>query len=188
LYPAAKTSKESAFVLATHSDCQRQLPFDPPFSPNHLSPLTTLLPKPPTTLTPTTSADPSYAALGLLPSIPLPSGPSSSRSHRAKLPFLPGQPAEQTEEEMLKSAVVGYGRIVRDEEGNVIDIILPEDDEVVAGESAEQVPEEDEAEEVKHVEAKTDVVRCEWFFSFFHENPRQVASDMLRGASCARFP
>jgi len=62
---------------------------------------------------------------------------------------------------MLKSAVVGYGRIVRDEEGNVIDIIMPEEEEtgVVAQETNE-----DAEEEVKHVEAKTDVVRCECLF------------------------
>ena len=92
----------------------------------------------------------SYAALGLLPSIPLPQGGSngsSSRSHRAKLPVFPG-----ADEEI---PVVGYGRIVRDEEGNVIDIILPEDDE-------DQEDVDQEEEEMKTVEARTDVVRCEF--------------------------
>jgi bifunctional N-acetylglucosamine-1-phosphate-uridyltransferase/glucosamine-1-phosphate-acetyltransferase GlmU-like protein len=64
---------------------------------------------------------------------------------------------------MLKSAVVGYGRIVRDEEGNVIDIILPEEEEG-AQVGQEQEDEEEEETGVKVVEAKTDVVRCEWLF------------------------
>ena len=93
----------------------------------------------------------------MLPSIPLPQGPSSSRSHRAKLPFLPGQQAEeQDEDELLKNAVVGYGRIIRDEDGNVIDIILPEDEK-----TEETVEEEEEEEKERVVEAKTDVVKCE---------------------------
>lgn len=63
---------------------------------------------------------------------------------------------------MLKSAVVGYGRIVRDEQGNVIDIILPEDESGGAdeGEDVDEDEEEEEEEEERVVQAKTDVVRC----------------------------
>ncbi|WWD02372.1 hypothetical protein V865_000411 [Kwoniella europaea PYCC6329] len=52
-----------------------------------------------------------YAALGLLPSIPIPSSASSSRSQRVKLPIVPA-----AEEEAQPK--VGFGRIIRDEEGN----------------------------------------------------------------------
>jgi len=97
-----------------------------------------------------TNALSSYAALGLLPSIPLPQGPSGSKSHRAKI-NLPSEDAS--------SAIVGYGRIIRDDEGNVIDIILPEDDEVVDDGGFEM-----DAEELAPVEAKTAVVKgkSEW--------------------------
>ncbi|KAK1926934.1 ribosomal large subunit biogenesis-related protein [Papiliotrema laurentii] len=100
-----------------------------------------------------------YAALGLLPSIPLPQGPSSSRSHRAKLPFLPGQPAagDDDDDEALKGAIVGYGRIIRDDEGNVIDIILPEDEAGAQG--GEEQDAGSETEEPRVVEAKTEVVK-----------------------------
>jgi nucleolar protein 16 len=74
---------------------------------------------------------------------------------------LPGQAKTSAEDEddLLKNAVVGYGRIIRDDEGNVIDIILPEDE---AGQDAEdqEVHEEEEEEEPRVVEAKTEVVRC----------------------------
>lgn len=52
--------------------------------------------------------------------------------------------------------MVGYGRIIRDEDGNVIDIILPEDEK-----TEETVEEEEEEEKERVVEAKTDVVKCE---------------------------
>jgi len=55
---------------------------------------------------------------------------------------------------------VGYGRIVRDEEGNVVDIIIVDESE----------PAEDEDEEMKEderVEGKTDnIVRCESDLAF----------------------
>lgn len=81
----------------------------------------------------------SYAALGLLPNIPLPSQ-SGSRSHRAKL--------QVGEEGGVKGA---YGRIVRDDEGNVVDIIIGGDEE-----ASHDSDEEMEEESV----GKTDVVRC----------------------------
>ncbi|WWC93574.1 nucleolar protein 16 [Kwoniella sp. B9012] len=91
-----------------------------------------------------------YAALGLLPSIPIPSSASSSRSQRVKLPIVPA-----AEEEAQPK--VGFGRIIRDEEGNVIDIIIDEDEEVQDQEG--NVPfEEDEGEREK-VQGKTEVVR-----------------------------
>jgi len=55
----------------------------------------------------------------------------------------------------------GFGRIIRDEEGNVIDIILAEEgDEEAVEEDGDAVM---EPEESRNVEAKTDVVRCESF-------------------------
>lgn len=65
------------------------------------------------------------------------------------------------EEDLLRNAVVGYGRIVRDEEGNVIDIILPEDEAPSANANIEEEDEEEE-DGPRVVEAKTDVVRCEF--------------------------
>ena len=64
---------------------------------------------------------------------------------------------------------VSYGRIIRDDQGNVIDIILDEEEdqgpkdgegevEGALNPAKEWVPEK--------VEAKTDVVRCESFYSF----------------------
>ena len=130
------------------------------------------------------TANPSYAALGLLASIPLPSAPSSSRSHRAKLPFLPGQ-EELTEEEMLKSAVVGYGRIVRDEDGNVIDIILPEEEEGAGQTAQAQEAQEEEETGVRVVEAKTDVVRCKSIF-FLSSITKKAGSEWRQGLSSRR--
>ncbi|ADV21396.1 nucleolar protein 16 [Cryptococcus gattii Ru294] len=88
-----------------------------------------------------------YAALGLLPSIPVPKGPSTSRSQRVKLPEVPAE----IEAENVK---VGFGRIIRDEEGNVIDIIIDEDEQ----EQEEQI-EVDEEKKMGPVEAKTEVVK-----------------------------
>ena len=73
------------------------------------------------------------------------------------MPFLPD--SADAGEVDIKSAVVGYGRIVRDEEGNVIDIILPEDEEKAEKAEKEEEGEESDAEPAP-VEAKTDVVRC----------------------------
>ncbi|KAL0252965.1 nucleolar protein 16 [Cryptococcus tetragattii IND107] len=88
-----------------------------------------------------------YAALGLLPSIPVPKGASTSRSQRVKLPEVPAE----IEAENVK---VGFGRIIRDEERNVIDIIIDEDEQ----EQEEQI-EVDEEKEMGPVEAKTEVVK-----------------------------
>jgi hypothetical protein len=128
-------------------------------------------------------ADSSYAALGLLPSIPLPQGPSSSRSHRAKLPFLPGQPAagDDDDDEALKGAIVGYGRIIRDDEGNVIDIILPEDEAGAQG--GEEQDAGSETEEPRVVEAKTEVVKCTCISSCSHfaqPLPHRAMTDQQR--------
>ena len=58
-------------------------------------------------------------------------------------------------DEQIAAPKVGYGRIIRDEEGNVVDIIIDEDL------GAEQVVHEemDEHAEKPAVEAKTNVVR-----------------------------
>ncbi|WVO19573.1 nucleolar protein 16 [Cryptococcus decagattii] len=88
-----------------------------------------------------------YAALGLLPSIPVPKGASTSRSQRVKLPEVPAE----TEAENVK---IGFGRIIRDEEGNVIDIIIDEDEQ-----EPEEQMEVDEEKEMGPVEAKTEVVK-----------------------------
>ncbi|KIR67444.1 nucleolar protein 16 [Cryptococcus bacillisporus CA1873] len=88
-----------------------------------------------------------YAALGLLPSIPVPKGASTSRSQRVKLPEVPAE----IEAENVK---VGFGQIIRDEEGNVIDIIIDEDEQ----EQGEQI-EVDVEKEMGPVEAKTEVVK-----------------------------
>ena len=118
----------------------------------------------------------SYAALGLLPNIPLPSK-SSSRSHKASLPFLPPhlRPAAEADEELEDAQAearpkVGFGRIIRDADGNVVDIIIDEEPEAAdAGASGEGMDVEDDGHEegdegdegiVKRVEGKTDVVRC----------------------------
>ncbi|KGB77857.1 nucleolar protein 16 [Cryptococcus deuterogattii 99/473] len=88
-----------------------------------------------------------YAALGLLPSIPVPKGASTSRSQRVKLPEVPAE----VEAENVK---VGFGRIIRDEEGNVIDIIIDEDEQ----EQEEQIKVHEE-KEIGLIEAKTEVVK-----------------------------
>lgn len=111
----------------------------------------------------------SYAALGLLPSIPLPKGPSSSRSHRANLPFLPphlrgaaaafdgaGDVDADADADAGAAPKVGFGRIIRDEEGNVVDIIIDEEPE------QEDAQDDEEEPQREPVLAKTDVVMCEW--------------------------
>lgn len=100
------------------------------------------------------SADPSYAALGLLPSIPLPEGANA----RVKLP---------TQALPEDAPVVGFGRIVRDAEGNVIDIIIDGEEEETQEKEEESRwgkplnPEEDAFEKAP-VQAKTQVVRGEY--------------------------
>jgi nucleolar protein 16 len=112
----------------------------------------------------------SYAALGLLPSIPLPTGASSSTTHRAPI-NLPssssssGLNSEGGNEEVTPK--VSYGRIIRDDQGNVIDIILDEEEDQGAKDGGEEVegalnPAKEWVPE--KVEAKTDVVRCKSFF------------------------
>ncbi|KAJ9101917.1 hypothetical protein QFC19_004998 [Naganishia cerealis] len=83
-----------------------------------------------------------YEALGLLSSVPL---ASSSRGLKGK--GIAGQ-----DEDLTDSLVTGYGQIIRDAEGNVIDIILPEENEVEV--------EDDEGSKVeKKVEAKTAIAK-----------------------------
>ncbi|WVF72611.1 nucleolar protein 16 [Kwoniella sp. CBS 6097] len=96
-----------------------------------------------------------YAALGLLPKIPIPQTASSSRSQRVKLPQVPV--------EVEEAPKVGFGRIIRDEDGNVIDIVIdeePEQEQAAGGEKAEGDSPfvHDEAERAP-VQGKTDVVR-----------------------------
>lgn len=111
----------------------------------------------------------SYAALGLLTSIPLPTTASSSRSHRAQItlpPSGPGSEAVDVDHEMEVTSKMSYGRIVRDEQGNVIDIILDEEEDDLEETDAGKKdggrralnPEKDYEPEA--VQAKTDVVRC----------------------------
>jgi hypothetical protein len=64
---------------------------------------------------------------------------------------------------------VSYGRIIRDDQGNVIDIILDEEGDQGAKDGGEEVegalnPAKEWVPE--KVEAKTDVVRCESFLIF----------------------
>lgn len=87
----------------------------------------------------------SYEALGLLSSIPLASKGSK------------GKGAADDEEDLPESLVSGYGQIVRDADGNVIDIILPDEP---------QDDEDDEDKELPKVEAKTAIAKSEymrWF-------------------------
>ncbi|OCF30661.1 nucleolar protein 16 [Kwoniella heveanensis CBS 569] len=98
-----------------------------------------------------------YAALGLLPNIPIPQTASSSRSQRVKLPQVPA--------EVESAPKVGFGRIIRDEEGNVIDIVIDEEPEQAGAEAGKETEKEgdapfvhDEAERAP-VQGKTDVVR-----------------------------
>jgi hypothetical protein len=84
----------------------------------------------------------SYEALGLLSSIPL---ASSSRGPKGK--GVAGQ-----DEDLEESLITGYGRIVRDEAGTVIDIILPEENE-------EEEENDEESRVEKKVEAKTAIAK-----------------------------
>ena len=114
----------------------------------------------------------SYAELGLLPSIPLPTGASSSKSHKAAISLPPtstSNSASNPGEEITPK--VSYGRIIRDEDGNVIDIILDDEDEDEGEAGAVEQegrgalnPKEEYVPE--RVEAKTDVVRCKPKFEF----------------------
>ncbi|WWC63082.1 uncharacterized protein I303_105681 [Kwoniella dejecticola CBS 10117] len=96
-----------------------------------------------------------YAALGLLPSIPIPNQSTSSRSQRVKLPIVPSSVEGEEQQEQPK---VGFGRIIRDEEGNVIDIIIDEDEETDPMHEG-NVPFAEDEEERQPVEGKTEVVR-----------------------------
>lgn len=57
--------------------------------------------------------------------------------------------------------VTGYGQIIRDAEGNIIDVIIPEDDDDGANVGGEADGDEEEAPVVKKVEAKTKVAKGE---------------------------
>ncbi|KAL7421229.1 Nucleolar protein 16 [Cryptotrichosporon argae] len=111
-----------------------------------------------------------YKALGLLPSLPVP----KAASQKQKLPFVPdaltdatfGEPAASSSSAAAAAAAppkpaAKFGRIIRDADGNVVDIIIDgeEDDEAEAAEAIEVDAVEDDEEEARIVEAKTDVVR-----------------------------
>lgn len=88
--------------------------------------------------------------MGLLPSLPIPNQPE--RNQRVQLPHLPPTEGEAAPPK------IGFGRIVRDEDGNVIDIIIDGEDEddgqpKPLNPAVEKVPEK--------VVAKTQVVRGE---------------------------
>lgn len=51
---------------------------------------------------------------------------------------------------------MSYGRILRDEEGNVVDIILPDEDDAAGGRGVDE-----ELDENERVEGKTDIVRSQ---------------------------
>lgn len=80
--------------------------------------------------------------MGLLTSIPLASSSKGETSQSLK--------------EAEENLITGYGQIVRDEEGNIVDVILPEGDEAAEEAAAES---EDEVE-ANSVPAKTEVVKC----------------------------
>ena len=63
-----------------------------------------------------------------------------------------GKAAAGEEDDLPETLVSGYGQIVRDAEGNIVDIILPEEPED---------EEKDEDKEVPKVEAKTDIAKSE---------------------------
>ena len=102
----------------------------------------------------------SYEALGLLASLPLPNGSSSSRSYRArlKLPLhiVPGEDVTENDEDSGPRAM-GFGQIIRDEEGNVVDIIMPEEEAGIGEDDGEPASDE---ETWAAVEGKTEVIRC----------------------------
>jgi nucleolar protein 16 len=87
----------------------------------------------------------SYEALGLLTSIPLSSN-------------LNPLPAKASTKQLSENLISGYGRIVRDEDGNVVDVILPEDEEG-ASKSNEAEEDSDMEEEQRTVQGKTEVVK-----------------------------
>jgi bifunctional N-acetylglucosamine-1-phosphate-uridyltransferase/glucosamine-1-phosphate-acetyltransferase GlmU-like protein len=77
--------------------------------------------------------------LGLLSQVPLAKGLNKGKG--------------AAEEEDLSDLVSGYGQIIRDAEGNVIDIILPEEP---------QEEDDDEEKELPKVEAKTAIAKSEY--------------------------
>lgn len=81
----------------------------------------------------------SYEALGLLSQVPLAKGLNKGKG--------------AAEEEDLSDLVSGYGQIIRDAEGNVIDIILPEEP---------QEEDDDEDKELPKVEAKTAIAKSQY--------------------------
>jgi hypothetical protein len=120
----------------------------------------------------------SYAALGLLPSIPLPKNPSAK--HRVALPF--GSDGMDVDAAPVKAT---FGRIIRDEAGNVIDIIIDEDDEEKAEENKEETNGwKAYAEEsvVERVEAKTQVVKGMYMPS--HKRLDRIARFTIRALLC----
>ena len=64
-----------------------------------------------------------------------------------------GKAAAGEDDEVPESLVSGYGQIVRDAEGNIVDIILPEKPED---------EEEEDDKEMPKVEAKTDIAKSEY--------------------------
>lgn len=103
----------------------------------------------------------SYEALGLLSSIPL---ASSSRGGKGK-----GVAGE--DEDLTDSLITGYGQIVRDEDGNVIDIILPDEKE-------EEEEDEEESRVGKKVEAKTAIAKSTFAFAIYLGGKRKILADL----------
>ncbi|KAL1409054.1 Nucleolar protein 16 [Vanrija albida] len=104
-----------------------------------------------------------YAALGLLPSIPVDKGPKSARTQRVKLPVAPPTDADGDAAMAEAKPVAGsFGRIIRDADGNIVDIVLDdeveeEEPEVVVEGAKPLNPAQEEV--LAPVVAKTEVVR-----------------------------
>ncbi|WOO82677.1 Nucleolar protein 16 [Vanrija pseudolonga] len=105
-----------------------------------------------------------YAALGLLPSIPVDKG---ARNQRVKLPLAPPTD-DDGDADMAEAAPApsgSFGRIIRDADGNIVDIVLDDEEEVVEVEepkaegSGSAKPLNVETAPLAPVVAKTEVVR-----------------------------
>jgi nucleolar protein 16 len=90
---------------------------------------------------------------------------STSRQQRVELPLIPGSMDIDELDYVPKQQ---FGRIIRDADGNVIDIIIDEEDEETKGKTQEEIDEEnrtkplnDEESAPEVVLAKTDVVKRE---------------------------
>lgn len=129
----------------------------------------------------------SYKALGLLTDIPL---PKSASSHAKPTVY------DSVDDIEAGPKITGYGQIIRDAEGNIIDVIIPDDEE--------QNEDEDEMDveggvsgakgKGKRIEAKTEVVKGEhndpllsFSACFTKEHPRFRSCKGREGGSLKKF-